>query len=139
MGAQVRLLTHSFVDAVLSAHSSLSTHVMAKAMRAAMKGMRRRAMKKSVIAKGKRAKSSVFRGGKAKTQSGLTKADLKKNSAGKIVSRKKSALAKKRYASGIGKWIAAVSKARKALGVKGFVAIKKGSALYKKAKEFYGK
>merc|ERR1711924_302427 len=27
--------------------------------------------------------------------------------------------------------------ARKALGVKGFVAIKKGSALYKKAKELY--
>ena len=28
------------------------------------------------------------------------------------------------------KWIAACTKARKALGVKGFVAIKKGSALY---------
>merc|ERR1739848_849170 len=28
-------------------------------------------------------------------------------------------------------------KARKALGVKGFVAVKKGSPLYKKAKEFY--
>merc|ERR1712224_15357 len=34
-------------------------------------------------------------------------------------------------------WIAAVTKARKALGLKGFVAIKKGSALYKKAKELY--
>merc|ERR1711998_764316 len=112
---------------------------MAKAMRAAMKGMRRRAMKKSVVAKGKLAKSSVFRGTKAKTASGLKKTDLIKSKSGKIVSRKKSALAKKRYASGIGKWTAAVSKARKALGVKGFVAIKKGSALYKKAKEFYGK
>ena len=30
-------------------------------------------------------------------------------------------------------WTAAVSKARKALGVTGFVAIKKGSALHKKA------
>ena len=28
--------------------------------------------------------------------------------------------------------------ARKALGVKGFVAVKKGTPLYKKAKEFYG-
>merc|ERR1711964_56890 len=33
----------------------------------------------------------------------------------------------------------AVTKARKALAVKGFLAIKKGTPLYKKAKEFYGK
>merc|ERR1712093_252909 len=33
-------------------------------------------------------------------------------------------------------WMSAVQKARKALGLKGFVALKKGSALYKKAKEF---
>jgi len=33
----------------------------------------------------------------------------------------------------------AVTKARKALGVKGFVAVKRGTPLYKKAKEFYGK
>ena len=32
-----------------------------------------------------------------------------------------------------------VAKARKALGCKGFVAIKKGSALYNKARGFYGK
>ena len=31
-------------------------------------------------------------------------------------------------------WINAVKKARKTLGVKGFVAIKKGTPLYKKAK-----
>ena len=34
------------------------------------------------------------------------------------------------------KWILAVAKARKALKIKGFAAIKKGSALYKKAKSF---
>ena len=33
-------------------------------------------------------------------------------------------------------WLACVSKARKELGVKGFVAIKKGT-LYKRAKELY--
>jgi len=55
------------------------------------------------------------------------------------VSKKQSALAKARYAKGIGKWTAAVTKARKALGVKGFVAVKKGSPLYLKAKEFYGR
>ena len=32
--------------------------------------------------------------------------------------------------------IQALQKARKVLGVKGFVAVKKGTALYKKAKEF---
>ena len=32
-----------------------------------------------------------------------------------------------------------MQKARKALGVKGFVAIKKGTALYKKAKELYAR
>ena len=36
-------------------------------------------------------------------------------------------------------WFQAVAKARKELNVKGFVAIKKGTPLYKKAKELYGK
>ena len=34
-------------------------------------------------------------------------------------------------------WTAAVSKARKSLGITGFQAVKKGTALYKKAKEFH--
>merc|ERR1719420_2904406 len=115
---------------------------MAKAMKAmkamaAMKAMR--AMKKkavSKIAKGKFAKSVVFRGTKAKTLSGLTKGDLIKNKRGKIVTKKQVAHGKKAY-SNIKGWTTACQKARKALGIKGFVAIKKGSALYKKAKEFY--
>ena len=114
---------------------------MAKAMRAArkaMKAMRRRAMKKSVIAKGKLAKLCVFRGSFAKTQGGLKKTDLIKSKTGKIVSRKSSVAGKKAYAR-IKGWTAAVTKARKALGVKGFVAVKRGTPLYKKAKEFYGK
>ena len=60
-----------------------------------------------------------------------------KNKAGKIVSKKRSANSKKRLGKTIGPWIAAVAKARKALGIKGFVAIKKGSAYYNKAKSFY--
>ena len=113
---------------------------MAKAMKAmkvmkkkaAMKAMK--AMKKksvSKIAKGRMAYAMVLRGSKAKTIGGLTAKDLTKNKNGKIVSKKKSAFGKKSA------WIAAVTKARKALGLKGFVAIKKGSALYKKAKELY--
>merc|ERR1719261_1624205 len=74
---------------------------MAKAMKAmkamaAMKAMR--AMKKkavSKIAKGKFAKSVVFRGTKAKTVGGLTKSDLVENKRGKIVSKKSLAHGKK--------------------------------------------
>merc|ERR1711982_264837 len=115
---------------------------MAKAMRAmkamaAMKAMR--AMKKkavSKIAKGKMAKSVVFRGTKAKTYTGLTKSDLVLNKRGKIVSKKQASNGKKAYAN-IKGWTVACQKARKALGVKGFLVIKKGTPLYKKAKELY--
>merc|ERR1711981_302869 len=96
------------------------------------KAMKKKAVSK--IAKGKLARSIVFRGTKAKTASGLTKGDLIKNKRGKIVTKKSVAAGKKAYAN-IKGWITACQKARKALGVKGFVAIKKGSALYKKAKE----
>lgn len=34
-------------------------------------------------------------------------------------------------------WVGCVAKARKELGVEGFVAIKKGTPLYKRAKELY--
>merc|ERR1712017_5664 len=99
---------------------------MAKAMKAmgamkamaAMKAMR--AMKKkavSKIAKGKMARSVVFRGTKEKTLSGLTKSDLIKNKYGKIVSKKRSAIAKKN--NSIKGWTTAVKQARKALGIKG--------------------
>merc|ERR1712139_42593 len=101
----------------------------------AMKAMKKKTVSK--IATGKRAKSSVFKGGKEKTVGGLTKADLVINSRGKVVSKKASAHAKKMYKnSPLKVWADAVQKARKEFGVKGFVAIKKGSALYKKAKEF---
>merc|ERR1711977_353132 len=104
MGAQDRILLAS----VTSVKTSL--RAMAKAMKA-MKAMKR----VSKFAKGRYAKSVVFRGTKTSTVGGLTKASLMRNKNGKIV-----------------------TKARKALNVKGFVAVKKGTALYKKAKEFYG-
>merc|ERR1719164_265476 len=66
----------------------------------------------------------------------MTKSDLIKNKNGRIVSKKQSANGKKAYAH-IKGWTVAVQKARKALGVKGFVAIKKGTPLYKKAKELF--
>merc|ERR1711998_38151 len=100
---------------------------MGKAMKAAaMKAMKKKTVSK--IAKGKRAKLLVFRGKFEKNTSGLTKSDLVMNNRGKVVSKKRAAFAKK------SPWIAAVSKARAALKIKGFSAIKKGSPLYLKAK-----
>merc|ERR1711985_200474 len=93
--------------------------------KAAMKAMK--AMKKkfvSKIARGSHAKAMVLRGSKEKTTSGLT---------AKVVSKKASARSKKV----LGPWIQAVAKARKALKITGFSAIKKGTPLYAKAKEFY--
>merc|ERR1712080_631808 len=112
---------------------------MAKAMKA-MKAMK--AKKVSKIAKGKRAKLAVFAGKKEKTGSGLTKASLTKNKSGKIVSKKSSAAGKKAYGK-IKGWTLACQKARKALGLKGFVPCggktAQGKAFLAKAKSFYKK
>merc|ERR1712141_803571 len=106
-------------------------------------GMKKSGMKKakrvSIIARGKHAKSAVFSGRKQKTTSGLKKTDLVKNKTGKVVSKKASARAKRVYAnSGLKKWADACKKARKELGIKGFVAIggksAQGRALYAKVK-----
>jgi len=54
-----------------------------------------------------------------------------RNSAGRLVSKKKRALGKGN------KWAAAVKRARADLGVRGFMPIKKGTPLYNKARELY--
>merc|ERR1719251_853483 len=92
-----------------------------------------KAMKVSIIAKGKRARVTVFRGNKEKTATGLKKSDLMKSKTGKIVSKKAHAAGLRNYKN-IKAWTIAVQKARKALGIKGFSVIKKGSPLYVKAK-----
>merc|ERR1711912_223132 len=112
-----------------------------KAMKAmkTMKAMKK-AMKKSTVAKGKRAKSSVFRGTKSKTSGGLTKDKLIKNKRGKVVSKAASAAAKKRSSHFVA-WAKAVATARKELGLKGFIAVggksPEGKALHAKAKAHY--
>ena len=65
-----------------------------------------------------------------------TKADFCLNKNGKLVSKKQSAHGKKQFKN-IRGWTQAVSKARKALGITGFCAVKKGTPLYAKAREFY--
>merc|ERR1719161_1667931 len=100
--------------------------------KAAMKAMK--AMKKKTVSKiahGRLAKVMVLRGSKAKTVGGMTAKDLIKNKTGRVVSKKRSAFAKK------SPWILAVKKARAALKIKGFAAIKKGTPLYLKAREFF--
>merc|ERR1711972_1244725 len=108
-----------------------------------MKVMKSKAKRVTVIARGKRARAAVFSGRKEKTATGLTKAKLMKNSRGKIVSKARSALSKKRFATGLGLWNAAVKTARKALNLKGFVAVNgktaEGKAVYAKAKSIYAK
>ena len=79
----------------------------------------------------------VWAGTRQKTNaSGHTKALLMKNKNGKIVTKKSHAAGKRAFKN-IRGWTQAVSKARKALGITGFCAVKKGTALYKKAREFY--
>jgi hypothetical protein len=79
----------------------------------------------------------VWAGTRQKTKSsGQTKGMLMKNRNGKIVSKKSHAAGRRAYKN-IRGWTQAVSKARKALGITGFCAVKKGTALYKKAREFY--
>merc|ERR1712060_795389 len=109
------------------------------AMKKAMKAKR-----VSKIARGSRAKSSVFSGMKEKTVGGLTKESLARNKYGKVVSKKSSARAKKAYAnSGFKAWLDAVKAARKALGVTGFCAVggksASGRALYAKARAIFSK
>merc|ERR1719456_1146256 len=117
-----------------------------KAMKAmkAMKTMKtmkvRKAKRVSKIASGRYARSSVLKGNKEKTSSGLTRASLFKNKRGKIVSKKASAAGKKKFAN-IKGWFEAVQKARKELNIKGFVLINgksaQGKALYAKAKSIF--
>merc|ERR1712228_623252 len=109
----------------------------------AMKGARSmKAKRVTKIARGKFARSLVLRGSKEKTQGGMTKDTLMRNKFGKIVSKKASAAARKRYqTSGAKVWADCIKQARKALNLTGFVAINgkqaEGKALYVKGKSLY--
>merc|ERR1712039_653020 len=118
--------------------------VMKQAMKAktkAMKSMKARksmkAMKVSKIAKGTRMRAAVYSGSKEKTSTGLKKSDLMKSKSGKIVTKRSHAAGKKAYKN-IKAWAEALKKVRKEMGLKGFVALKKGTALYKAVKAEVG-
>ena len=64
---------------------------------------------------------------------------VKKPKSYKKSSKRKSSKKSMKKSSMKGKksWVGCVAKARKELGVKGFVAIKKGTPLYNRARELY--
>merc|ERR1719150_2157795 len=101
--------------------------------------VRRRRKARKVSIRG--SKSQVFRGTKQKTKcSGHTKKMLMKNKRGKIVSKKAHAKGLRTYKkNGLAKWTKAFMQARKNLGLKGFVACKKGTRFYKEAMKLYRK
>merc|ERR1719237_44640 len=107
----------------------------AGAKKSAMKTvMKKKKVRTSKIAKGRGAKARVLSGKKEKTSGGLTASDLYRNKRGKEVSKKRSAVAKNNG------WMKAVTAARKALGLTGFVPLNRGpdgTALYAKAKVIY--
>merc|ERR1719410_1063056 len=118
---------------------------MKATMKAAMKkaSMKKASMKKAMktrkIATGKLAKAMVLRGAREKTVGGLRKSQIMKNKSGKVVSKAMSELSRKRYkGSKLEAWTKAVAKAKKELGITGFVAVNgktpQGRALYAKAK-----
>merc|ERR1719469_861787 len=104
-----------------------------KAMKAMKAAKPMKAMKAMKAISASLARRHVFAGKAAKSKGGLDKAKLVKNKSGKIVSKASSARAKKHP------WMVACAAARKALNIKGFTVIKKGSPLYIKAKALYKK
>jgi len=106
-----------------------------KAVVAKKKVVVKKVKKVPTIAKGMMARKMVWNGSRQKTTGGLTKKDLiLKN--GRLVSKKRSAIAKKLFAkSPIKAWSEATKKARKELKIKGFQAIGGKTAQGKKLLE----
>merc|ERR1719159_2293865 len=96
-----------------------------------------KAKRVSKIARGRFAMALVLRGSKEKTVGGLRVDALMKNKRGKVVSKRASAAGKRRFQN-IEGWVQAVTDARAALKVTGFVAINgktiQGKALYVKTR-----
>jgi len=92
------------------------------------------AMKKAKSSIG--SKSQVLKGLKLKTKGGLRASDLIKNKSGKVVSKKRHAAGRKAYEKNLATWVSACTRARKELHLTGFVAIKRDTDVYNRAKAF---
>lgn len=114
---------------------SMKLAMKGSSMKLAMKAMKvkktmKKAMKKSKIG----SYAQVLKGLKLKTKGGLPAGALMKNKNGKVVSRKQHAHGQKKYEVNLAKWVNACIAARKELGLTGFVAVRKGSEFYNRAK-----
>merc|ERR1740123_1463332 len=85
----------------------------------------------SKVAKGRLAKSLVFKGTKQKTVGGLKQESLMKSKRGKIVSKRASAHGKRMFRN-VEDWVNALMAARASLKTTGFVAVN-GKSVYGKA------
>merc|ERR1719270_11340 len=106
-------------------------------MKSSMK--KKKVMKVKVKKTGK--KWQVFAGTRDKTTSGLKKEDMMQNKTGKIVSRKKSLLAKSRFGSSVKPWLECTQKARKDLKIVGMCPIggktELGQRFYQRTRFYY--
>lgn len=115
---------------------SRSTKRAAPKKAAAPRRRRARRRKPSVVGK----KWQVWKGTRQRTAGGLTKKDLRKSKSGKIVSKKQSLAARRRFRKGgISGWLRAVTAARRSLKLTGFVACKKGTKFYRTARRLYNR
>ena len=117
-----------------------------KSRRATKRRVTRRRVAARKVRKAKKAKRvsvvgkkfQVWNGTRERTVCGLTKKDLMKSKSGKVVSKKQALRARSNMKkNGLSKWMAAVKQVRKEMGLKGFVAIKKGTAYYKAVRKVY--
>ena len=116
-------------------------HRYATQVSAMCKMLRKAGTKVKKVARGKRARSLVLQGKKARTKSGLTKSDLKRNKKGRIVPKKKSEACKKNSHEHTVRWSACVQRARAMLHIVGWCPVggqsAMGKKLLKKTKELY--
>ena len=83
-------------------------------------------------------RAAVFHGNAQKTSGGLRKSDLKLNKGGEIVSKKSSALAKKKEPEALKRWRKSVKKVSSKPKFKGkFNLLKKGTPFYRAVKKDY--
>merc|ERR1740129_495693 len=77
--------------------AAMKTAMKKSAMKSAMKKLPMKAMKKSKIAAGRLAKSLVLSGARERTSGGLRQSHIMKNKRGKVVSKKRSEMTRKKY------------------------------------------
>merc|ERR1719201_2002738 len=108
-----------------------------KAPKAAVKATKPRKPKKVTKKMQTGSMRRVWNGSKLYTKSGLTKKDLCLSKSGRVMTKKQFKNGQKMKKSG---WMQAVAKARKELGITGFVLMNRGAegkALYEAAKSYY--